>query len=375
MQKKIILGVTVGGSSRLLDGQVSYFIEKGYEVYLMSPDHFKEHLFCEREGCIHLPVAIEKEISPVKDLKAISQIVKHLKAVKPDIVNVGTPKMGLLGLIGAKIAGVKNRIYTCRGLRYETETGVKLKILKAMEKLSVKLSVKTIYVSPSSYKKSLKDNIADEKKAVIIGKGSSNGVDINTFDREKVNTSEREQLVEKYNLSGKIVIGFVGRVSQHKGAFELVDAFEEVYKLHPDTRLIMMGHIDCPDEFKERYETHPGVIHIPFQDKVALYMSLFDIFVLPSWREGFPNVPIQAAAMGLPVIVSNATGCVDAVNEGYNGLVFQKKKSKELKKALLKYVENSDLRKKHGANGRLWAENFTSTTIWDGLEELYKELL
>lgn len=194
MRKKIVLGVTVGGSSRLLDGQVSYFIQQGYQVYLMSPDHFKEHLFCEREGCIHLPIAIEKEISPLKDLNAISQIVKHLKTVKPDIVNVGTPKMGLLGLIGAKIAGVKNRIYTCRGLRYETETGVKLKILKAMEKLSVKLSVKTIYVSPSSYKKSLKDNIADEKKAVIIGKGSSNGVDINTFDREKVNTSEKRTI-------------------------------------------------------------------------------------------------------------------------------------------------------------------------------------
>lgn len=373
--KKIILGVTMGGSSRLLDGQAAYFINKGYDVYLMSANHYKEKLFCEREGCIHLPVDIEKEINPLKDIKAVGQIIKHLRKIKPDIINVGTPKMGLLGLLGAKVCGVKNRIYTCRGLRYETETGKKLQLLKAMEKLTVKISKKTIYVSQSSLKKSVKDGIADLNKSIVIGEGGSNGVNLKTFRRDTIDNNERQKILNKYNIEGKIVIGFVGRVSQHKGAFELVDAFEKVYEHNLDARLVMMGHVDCSDSFKQKYEAHPGIIHIPFQDNVALYMSVFDIFVLPSWREGFPNVPIQAAAMGIPVIVSSATGCVDAVNEKVNGSIFPVKDKNALLAILLEYVNSPILRQEHGMNGIEWAKKFTSETIWEGLDKVYREMI
>lgn len=373
MNKKLILGVTVGGSSRLLDGQAKYFKELGYEVYLISQDHYKEPIFCEKEGIQHLPVKdIVADIHPIKDIKALFQIIQHFRRIKPDIVNVGTPKMGLLGIIAAKILGIYKRIYTCRGLRYETETGMKRKILMTMEKLSVSLAQQVIYVSPSMYQNALKDGVADANKAVLIPPASSNGVNIEAFDQHKINSIDKKALIEKYQLQDKLVIGFVGRVTLHKGAYELVEAFEKLYQENQNLRLILMGHIKCDEAFEKRFRAHPGIIHIPFQDEVPLYMSLFDIFVLPSWREGFPNVPIQAAAMGIPVIVSDATGCIDSVQNGVNGSVFRVKDSMALYKTLNKYIQDPELRKTQGQNGINWAQNFGSEKIWSGIQKVYE---
>jgi glycosyltransferase involved in cell wall biosynthesis len=370
---KLILGVTVGGSSRLLDGQAKHFKELGYEVYLISQFHFKEPIFCQKEGITHLPVkSIVADIHPIKDLKALYQIIKQFRSVKPDIVNVGTPKMGLLGMLAAFILGINKRIYTCRGLRFETEKGIKKQILMAMEKLTVRIAHRVIYVSPSMYQAALKAGVAISSKSIVIPPGSSNGVNIEYFHREKISIENRNKLLEEHNLHEKLVIGFVGRVSLHKGVYELLDAFEKLYAENNKLCLIMMGHIKCDDLFEQRFRAHSGVIHIPFQDDVPLYMSLFDIFVLPSWREGFPNVPIQAAAMGLPVIVSNATGCIDSVQDGVNGTIYQVKNSDALYKALKKYINNPELRWEHGTNGLDWAKQFSQEKIWGGINKVYK---
>ncbi|MDD3080039.1 MAG: glycosyltransferase family 4 protein [Paludibacter sp.] len=375
MKPKLILGVTVGGSSRLLDGQVSYFLNLGYDVYLMSPPHPKERLFCEREGCKHLPVDIVKDINIRKDLIALMQIIRYLKALRPDIVNVGTPKMGLLGIMGAYITGVKHRIYTCRGFRFETETGLLRKILIFMEKLTVFLAYKVIYVSPSLKNAAELYRTGSSKKSVLLGNGSSNGVDIKRFSAHAVSATKREELIRQYQLQNHLIIGYVGRVSVQKGSFELVRVFENLYQSNKQLKLIMIGHDDSPEDFRNNYMSHPGIIHIPFQDDVPLYMSLFDIFVLPSWREGFPNVPIQAAAMGIPVIVSNATGCIDAVDNNSNGVVFQVKNEKSLKEVLHTYISNENLRKEHGRNGIAWAAMFENSIIWNALNNLYTGML
>lgn len=369
--KRLVLGVTLGGSSRLLDGQAEYFKNLGYDVYLISQDHYKETKFCEKEGIKHLPVDIVADINPLKDIKALFQIIKQFKRIRPDIVNVGTPKMGLLGMMAAYILGVNKRIYTCRGLRFETEAGFLRWILMRMERLTVAMSHKVIYVSPSLRDTALKNGVADKKKATVIGRGSSNGVDISSFSRAQINPAKRKALLDKYDLRGKLVIGFVGRVTLHKGAYELVEAFEELYKTHTSICLILMGHIKCEADFEERFRAHPGIIHIPFQDDVSLYMSLFDIFVLPSWREGFPNVPIQAAAMGIPVIVSDATGCVDSVSKNENGLVFKMKDTTDLRSKMYEYIRNQSLRESHGEAGIKWARKFYRRTIWDGIAHIY----
>lgn len=373
MKKKLILGVTVGGSSRLLDGQANYFKELGYEVYLISQDHFKEPIFCQKEGITHLPVKdLVADIHPLKDIKALFQIIEYFRKVKPDIVNVGTAKMGLLGVIAAKLLGVPKVIYTCRGYRFETETGLLKWLLINFDRLIVSLSDHVIFVSPSLKLEAKNYKLPSEGKSTVIGFGSSNGVNIDAFQREQIAKNDREQLIAKYVLENKLVIGFVGRVTEHKGVYELMEAFEKLYAKNNKLCLIMIGHIKCDNLFEQRFRAHPGVIHIPFQDDVPLYMSLFDIFVLPSWREGFPNVPIQAAAMGLPVIVSNATGCIDSVQDGVNGTIYQVKDSEALYKALKKYIDQPELRWEHGTNGLDWAKQFSQEKIWSGIQKVYE---
>jgi len=354
-----------------LDGQAAFFKKLGYDVYLISQDHYKEKLFCEKEGIKHLPVDIVAHIHPLKDLVALFQIIKHLLIINPDIVNAGTAKMGLLAMFSSYLLGIKKRIFTCRGLRFETESGVLRWVLMGMERLTVALAHQVIYVSPSLKNAAIRYGVANSSKAIVIAQGSSNGVDISSFNRSRIDPVERNNLLEKYELRGKLVIGFVGRISLHKGVYELVDVFEDLYEKNASIRLILMGHIKCDASFEKRFRGHPGIIHIPFQDDVPLYMSLFDIFVLPSWREGFPNVPIQAAAMGIPVIVSDATGCVDSVSEYETGLTFKMKDVSDLKSKLSNYIDNKSLRLKHGDSGVNWARLFDSQSIWDGIFKVY----
>lgn len=370
--KKLVLGVTIGGSSRLLDGQAAYFRELGYEVFLISQDHFKEPIFCKKEGITHLPVKIDNKINPFKDIITFFQIVKHFRKIKPDIVNVGTFKMGLLGIAAAYFCGIKNRIYTCRGLRFETEHGLFKKTLIFLDKLIVRLANKVIYVSPSALRVSNDLDIAIPTKSYLIGNGSSNGVDLEKFQFQKINSDQKNALVDKYRLKDKLVIGFAGRVSEHKGAYELIKVFDELNKTYKNIHLLLMGHLDCSEEVLHFITEHSSIDHIPFQDDVPLYMSVFDIFVMPSWREGFPNVPIQAAAMGLPVVISDATGCIDAVEHEVNGLIYECKNEIMLKNAIEYYIINEDKRKEHGYNGIVWAQNFSQTKIWQGINDIYK---
>lgn len=372
---KIVLGVTAPGSSRLLDGQLRDLKRRGYDVYMMSPDHAKEHAFVAREQCAHLPIRIKQDISPLKDLFSLVSIIQIFIKVKPSVVSLGTPKISLLGMLAAKLLGVRARIYNCWGLRFETETGLKRWILKTMELFTVMLATRVVYVSKSLLENSIKYGTARESKSLLIGGGSSNGVDTLYFNQGSVRQDEKDTLISKYNLANKIVIGFVGRVTRDKGVFELLDVFEDLQKEHRNCKLIMMGHVKCPPDFKQRYEMNPDVIHIPFQDNVPLYMSLFDMLVLPSWREGFPNVPIQAAAMGIPVVVSDATGCVDSVRHDFNGQIVKQRDRRSLFDALERYVSNPELRKRHGQNGLEWSASFSQQKIWDGLDELYRSLL
>lgn len=370
---KIILGVTAAGSSRLLDGQLIDLKGRGYEVYFMSPDHPKEHLFIKRESVTHLPINIKQDISVLNDFKSLFAIVKWFRKVKPDIVNFGTPKISLLGMLAARWLGIPTRIYSCWGLRYETESGIKRFILRTMERITVYNATTVIYISDSLMKSSAKNGTAQLSKSILLGKGSSNGVDTSYFNKSSVDQEDRSALLKKYDLENKTVIGFVGRVTRDKGVYELVNVFESLQKTYPEIKLVMLGHVKCSAEFIARYEANSAIVHIPFQDNVPLYMSLFDIFILPSWREGFPNVPIQAAAMGLPCIVSDATGCVDSVSNGFNGVIYPVRNEQKLSAALERYIIDSALRKLHGSNGTVWSQNFRQKAVWDELASLYSK--
>lgn len=376
-KKKLITGITAPGSVNLLRGQLKYFHDQGFESYLIAPDESTTKAFCEDEKCTLLPVKIKREISLISDFIALWVITKHFWKIKPDIVNAGTPKMSLLAMIASRILGVKRRIYTCRGFRYEHEKGLKRKVLMFMEQLTGLLAQDIICISPSVKEMGIKDRIFKAEKCHVINKGSSNGIDIQRFSSEKVDIAEISELKKQLKITDKFVFGFVGRLIDRKGIAELYDAFIEIYRTDRVVRLLIVGTIEFEQitdkKLVDKLRTHPGIIMPGRTDIVPLYLSVMDVFVLPAWWEGFGNVLVEAAAMGIPVISTLGTGCRDAVRNGYNGILVKPKDYIQLEQAMLKLKLDSRLRKQMGLNGIEWAKNFNNKIIWEGMHKLYRE--
>lgn len=372
---KLVVGVTAPGSVNLLRGQLRYFAEQGFETYLMAPEDVKTISFCEQEGCKLLPVKIEREISVLQDINSLWSIIKHFRRIKPDIVNAGTPKMGLLAMLAAKVSGVNRRIYTCRGFRYEHEKGYFRKLLMFMEWLSGVCAQDIICISPSVKKLAIRDKLFPESKCNVIKNGSSNGINTDKFNKANITEVERISLLKDLNIYGNFVYGFVGRIIDRKGIYELYNAFENVYRSDSRTRLLIVASLDLiqlsDNTLIEKLKLHPGIIMPGRTDNVPLYLSIMDVFVLPAWWEGFGNVLVEAAAMNIPVITTKGTGTRDAVSDGFNGILVDVHDVEQLTKAMNLLREDNEMRLVMGRNGIIWSKNFNSEAIWQGMKKLY----
>ena len=375
--KKLIVGITAPGSVILIAGQLRYFKDLGYQTYLMAPNHERVVDYCRNEGCVHLPVDLEREISLLKDLKALYQVIRHLRKVKPDVVNFGTPKVSLLGMIAAKLLGVKNRIYTCRGFRFEHETGMKKAILVGMEKITARFAHKIICISNSVRELGLDNGIFSAAQSLVIHKGSSNGIDLERFNPNQINAADSADLRKQLGYDeSHFVFGFVGRLIDRKGIKELYEAFANLYRDNDKLKLLIVGPVEESQisdlSLISNMQQHPGILLVGTQSNVPLYLSVMDVFCLPAWWEGFGNVSVQAAAMGLPVIATDVTGSKDAVSKDYNGLLVMPKSVSALQNAMHLLYQNEEKRQELGRNGVVWATNFDSKIIWNEMDVLYK---
>lgn len=376
--KKLIIGISAEGTVNLLQGQLTYFKSLGYQTYLLGPYSERSAKFCKDEGCEHLIIDIEREIAPLQDLKTLWAIIKIFRKVKPDIINLGTPKVSLLGMIAGYMVGVEKRFYTCRGFRFEHEKGTKRKILILMEKITAALSHKVICISNSVLELGIENKIFKSSKALVINKGSSNGVNLNLFNPEIQEYLEvKTKLIEKYDLNKSFVFGFLGRIVDRKGINELYEVFYTIYKTNPEVKLFIVGPFEmtqiADETLVQRIDDHPGIINygrVP-QEEVPGFMMAMDIFVLPAWWEGFGNVLVQASAMGIPVISTTGTGTIDAVSDGYNGLLIPVKNKVKLEEAMRTMMSDANQRKEFGENGMKWAQNFDRKIIWEGLDKIY----
>lgn len=375
-EMKLVIGITAPLSVILIKGQLKYFSTLGYKVYLLAPETPETLEFCLNENATLLPVPIERDINLYSDISSLSIIYRHLKKIKPDIVNVGTPKMGLLGSLAARFIGVPKRFYTCRGFRFEHEKGIKRKILKLMDRIAIKSSQKVICISHSVEDLGVNEQMFSKEKSAVFGNGSSNGIDLDFYNPGKYSLAFKEDLKSKIGASEKFIFGFVGRIVDRKGINELYDAFSRINKNYPNTHLLIVGKANLEQvadkSLMDKLESDAKVTLTGYIDNVNEYMSIMDLFVLPAWWEGFGNTLIQAAAMGLPIISCDVTGCRDAVKNNYNGILIPPQNTNLLKEKMLVLMQDKKLREEFGENGKEWAKNFDSNVIWSEMRNLYE---
>lgn len=382
IKEKLIRITTVPLSlEKLLEDQLA-FMQDHFEVIAVSSEKDRLEAFGKEQGVATHHLEMTREITPLKDLSALYKLYRFLKTEKPKIVHTHTPKAGIVGMMAAYFAGVPIRLHTVAGLPLMEATGFKRTILNIVEKLTYRFATR---VYPNS--KGLYDFIASEKfapleKVAIIGNGSSNGIDTSYFSASLYSEEFIATQKEKIGIpANDFVFIFVGRLVGDKGINELVRAFESIQKVTSSVSLLLVGPFeDSLDSLevttKQRIEANAKIVTTGYQQDVRPYFAISDALTFPSYREGFPNVVMQAAAMGLPCIVSDINGCNEIITEGVNGLIVPKKNEKALKNAMLRLVNDSGLFNELAANARPSIVSlYERRVLWEALLKEYNDLL
>ena len=355
----------------LLRGQLQYFATNGYRVVLISGPGLQVREAAEEQGVQLEEVKIKRDISPINDLLALLRIIHIILIHRPHIVNTGTPKAGLLVGIAAWLCRVPQRYFTLRGIRSDRMTGFAAQLVRWAEITSCRVATQIIAVSPSLLQHARNIGIVPHDRGLVIHNGSSNGVDSNRFSRTSENVAGGANLRSKLGIPARaLVIGFVGRLSKDKGISELLDAFGMMRTEYPEARLLLVGPME--DAQYEAIVSDELIYWLDQTDSVEHVYAAIDILVLPSYGEGFGNVLLEAAAMQLPVIASDITGCRDAVEDQVTGLLVPVRNAKRLAEAMVRLANEPEYRQRLGFNGRENAvKNFASEDIWRGLHRLY----
>ncbi|MDR1408150.1 MAG: glycosyltransferase, partial [Tannerella sp.] len=273
-----------------------------------------------------------------------------------------------------------HRIYTVTGLRFETEKGLKRKILILMEQIACWTATKVI-PEGIGVKNTLIKNRITNKPLKIIKNGNINGIDINFFSPESVSCKEKTALEKQLTIASEhVVFCFIGRIVKDKGINELVTAFEQINRLHPQTKLLLVGWFEkeldpVSPETEQKINHHPDILFVGKQTDVRPYLAVSDIFVFPSYREGFPNVVMQAGAMELPCIVTDINGCNEIIENGVNGLIIPPKNVEKLQEKMELLLNNKDLRIQLKQKAReMITSRYEQRTVWEALLAEYRSL-
>lgn len=350
--------------------------EAGFRVTLVSsPGELLERT-AAREGISVIGLPMRREISPIADILSLVGLWWLLMRLRPDVTEFSTPKAGLLGSLAAWFAAVPVRIYMLRGLKLETAKGFKRQVLLAAERVASACAQTVLCNSVSLRAQACALGLAPASKLHLLKEGSSNGVDVEHFSPGR--TDVRRQLGIPAQAP---VLGFVGRLTRDKGIPELVEAFDAILRAKPAAHLMLVGWFDASedeldDKWRQRIVNHPRIHTTGFVHDTAPYYRAMDLMVLPTWREGFPNVVLEAAATGIPVITTIATGARDSVVAEVTGLLIPPGYPEAIVEAVLSLLNRRARRLRMGKAARLWVlENYVDRSVLDMTVSYYKSLV
>lgn len=363
-------------------------IENGYEVVTISADGpgVDDVL---KEGARHIAIPFTRKITPWQDLKCLFQLISVIRELKPDIVHTHTPKAGLLGMMAARICRVPVRMHTVAGLPVMEAKGMKRKLLALTEKITYACTDKVYPNSRGLLEFMVRDLGVNPGRLSIIGKGSSNGIDT-TYFRTSEDLRGRAEIIRTEHGVGErdIVFTFIGRVVRDKGIVELVNAFRSLslelegnrhtVNSVPNIFLLIVGPFEqdldpLPEEVMAFLRTDPGVIAAGFQKDVRPWLLASDVFVFPSYREGFPNVVMQACSLEVPCIVSDINGCNEIIEDKVNGLIVPAKDVLALTSAMRDMLNNASMRLTFASRARQFVvDNFERKNVWEELRKEYE---
>lgn len=360
----------------LLKGQLR-FLNDHFEVVALASDKERLIAVAKREEIREIYIKMNREISLLNDFLSLIKLIYVLKKEKPFIVHTNTPKASLLSMVAAKLCMVPNRLYSVTGLRFETVTGGKRFLLILMERITCFCATKVI-PEGEGVKKSLLINRITSKPMYVLHNGNIRGVDMKFYARtpDIIETS-----VEKRKDYNGFVFCYVGRLVKDKGINELVIAFTKLYSIHKNITLVLVGPEEKNlDPLNENtlalIAGHTGIKHVGMQNDVRPYLAASDAFVFPSYREGFPNVVLEAGAMGLPSIVTDINGSNEIIIEGQNGIIIPPMDEGALFQSMKYFIEHKDdeVRFMAGNARKLIETRYEQNDVWEALLEFYKKM-
>lgn len=379
---KIVRITTVPQSlAGLLTGQLS-FMNRHFEIIgISSPDPQLQEIK-DKEGIDTYGVEMTRQITPIKDLLALWELFKILKKEKPLVVHTHTPKAGALGMLAAYFAKIPFRLHTVAGLPLMEAKGFKRWVLDFVEKI-------TYYCATGVYPNSIglqnfiiQEHFCSKSKLKVIGKGSSNGIDTIFFSKNLIDSDLQSLLRQKYNINKQhTVFCFIGRMVGDKGINELVAAYCKLYEFDRNARLLLVGPFEKElDQLlpltEKKIQSHPGIIWEDWQNDVRPFFAISDVFTFPSYREGFPNVLLQAGAMDLPCIATDINGCNEIIEDGINGLIIPPKNEEALYSAMEDLLVSKEKRKMLTHTSRqIIIDRYERQFVWDELLKEYQNIL
>jgi glycosyltransferase involved in cell wall biosynthesis len=380
MNKLVRITTIPESLSILLEGQLKYMSDY-YDVTAISSGGDKLIDVKKDEGVDIFPLELTRRITPYKDFMAVIRLYNFLKKEKPFIVHTHTPKAGVVGMIASKFAGVPHRLHTIAGLPLMETEGLKRKILIFVEKMTYACATKVYPNSKGLFDFIIKEKFTTQKKLKIIGNGSSNGIDTKYFNPDLFDNNDQKKLKKDLKIEeNDFVFIFVGRIVKDKGINELLSAFNKLSLQNKYSKLLLVGSYESElDPISEKsmsiIRENKAVVSVGFQKDVRPFFAISDVLTFPSYREGFPNVVMQACAMETPCIVTNINGSNEIIKDGLNGNIIPIKNEEFLFDKMKMYIENPNhvLRLKKNIR-KIIQSKYERSFVCEALLKEYKKL-